>query len=171
MHVVQGHPCYKMHRCFTPILNAAQELSDSEVIIHVIRDRCRPAFPAGCPACFRQLAERCWDELPESRPSMQEVEEQLTAVQVRRVAAVWLLQGRRMPVLASPTGRQWCQKYRNSRNAPPCINALQKRCCSSRCPCRAVHAGGAVRRSGAGAVAHRGGHSARQATHPPTTAA
>lgn len=67
----------------------------------MIRDRCRPAFPAGCPACFRQLAERCWDELPESRPSMQEVEEQLTAVQVRRVAAVRLLQGRRMHWLSS----------------------------------------------------------------------
>jgi hypothetical protein len=47
----------------------------------VIKDRARPPFPPGCPAAFQALAARCWAELPEARPTAEEVEAEFTELQ------------------------------------------------------------------------------------------
>ncbi|GAX81958.1 hypothetical protein CEUSTIGMA_g9386.t1 [Chlamydomonas eustigma] len=74
-----------------------EELRDSEVIIKVTRDGLRPTFPSGCPPAFKKLAETCWSVLPEDRPNMMQVEDELTELQLKLCP-----QGEHSPFLVVP---------------------------------------------------------------------
>ncbi|KAG1663765.1 hypothetical protein FOA52_011816 [Chlamydomonas sp. UWO 241] len=58
-----------------------KELSDSEVVAKVIKERARPPFPPGCPIAYQKLAARCWAELPEARPTAEEVVAEIDELQ------------------------------------------------------------------------------------------
>lgn len=59
-----------------------KDLSDSEVILKVSRDGLRPIFPPGCPGGYQTLAARLWEDKPEDRLTMDEVEEELDKIQM-----------------------------------------------------------------------------------------
>eukprot|EP00201_Polytomella_parva_P020834 CAMPEP_0175042198 /NCGR_PEP_ID=MMETSP0052_2-20121109/2407_1 /TAXON_ID=51329 ORGANISM="Polytomella parva, Strain SAG 63-3" /NCGR_SAMPLE_ID=MMETSP0052_2 /ASSEMBLY_ACC=CAM_ASM_000194 /LENGTH=656 /DNA_ID=CAMNT_0016304937 /DNA_START=101 /DNA_END=2068 /DNA_ORIENTATION=+ len=58
-----------------------KHLSDSEVILAVVTCKARPSFPSDSPLRYRYLAERCWAELPEARPSLATVLNELDFLQ------------------------------------------------------------------------------------------
>ncbi|OQR86071.1 hypothetical protein ACHHYP_11037 [Achlya hypogyna] len=43
-----------------------------QLVMAVMRGH-RPAIPASCPAGLRNLIVRCWDAVPENRPSFREI--------------------------------------------------------------------------------------------------
>ncbi|GIL48244.1 hypothetical protein Vafri_4913, partial [Volvox africanus] len=60
-----------------------KQLSDSEVILAVVTRKARPQFPPDTPHRFKYLAERCWAELPEVRPSLQQLYNELENLQAQ----------------------------------------------------------------------------------------
>eukprot|EP00197_Chlamydomonas_leiostraca_P014486 CAMPEP_0202860868 /NCGR_PEP_ID=MMETSP1391-20130828/2447_1 /ASSEMBLY_ACC=CAM_ASM_000867 /TAXON_ID=1034604 /ORGANISM="Chlamydomonas leiostraca, Strain SAG 11-49" /LENGTH=476 /DNA_ID=CAMNT_0049540143 /DNA_START=206 /DNA_END=1633 /DNA_ORIENTATION=- len=58
-----------------------KQLSDSEVILAVVTKKARPTFPSDCPSKFKFLAEKCWAEMPEIRPSLETLYNELDALQ------------------------------------------------------------------------------------------
>ncbi|GAX80279.1 hypothetical protein CEUSTIGMA_g7717.t1 [Chlamydomonas eustigma] len=47
-----------------------KQLSDSEVILAVVTKKARPSFPPDVPSRYKFLAERCWADMVELRPSL-----------------------------------------------------------------------------------------------------
>ncbi|EFJ46759.1 hypothetical protein VOLCADRAFT_92891 [Volvox carteri f. nagariensis] len=60
-----------------------KQLSDSEVILAVVTRKARPQFPPDTPHRFKYLAERCWAELAEVRPSLQQLYNELENLQAQ----------------------------------------------------------------------------------------
>ncbi|KAG2499522.1 hypothetical protein HYH03_002468 [Edaphochlamys debaryana] len=60
-----------------------KQLSDSEVILAVVTRKARPQFPPDTPHRYKYLAERCWAELPEVRPSLQQLYNELENLQAQ----------------------------------------------------------------------------------------
>ncbi|KXZ56046.1 hypothetical protein GPECTOR_2g1598 [Gonium pectorale] len=60
-----------------------KQLSDSEVILAVVTRKARPQFPPDTPHRLKYLAERCWAELPEVRPSLQQLYNELENLQAQ----------------------------------------------------------------------------------------
>ncbi|KAF5828334.1 hypothetical protein DUNSADRAFT_17768 [Dunaliella salina] len=58
-----------------------KQLSDSEVILAVVTKRARPIFPSDCPSRYRFLAEKCWAEMHELRPSLKHIISELDNLQ------------------------------------------------------------------------------------------
>uniref|UniRef100_A0A7S3QQM4 Protein kinase domain-containing protein n=1 Tax=Dunaliella tertiolecta TaxID=3047 RepID=A0A7S3QQM4_DUNTE len=58
-----------------------KQLSDSEVILAVVTKRARPIFPSDCPSRYRFLAEKCWAEMHELRPSLKHIRTELDNLQ------------------------------------------------------------------------------------------
>lgn len=56
-------------------------MSDGEVIVAVVTKRLRPTFPSDVPAEYKALAEKCWAELSEDRPTLEQVLAEMDAVQ------------------------------------------------------------------------------------------
>lgn len=54
-----------------PDCQVFKQLSDSEVILAVVTKKARPTFPPDVPSRYKFLAERCWSEMMELRPSLQ----------------------------------------------------------------------------------------------------
>ncbi|PNW71316.1 hypothetical protein CHLRE_16g649100v5 [Chlamydomonas reinhardtii] len=60
-----------------------KQLSDSEVILAVVTRKARPQFPPDTPHRLKYLAERCWAELAEVRPSLQQLYNELENLQLQ----------------------------------------------------------------------------------------
>lgn len=60
-----------------------KQLSDSEVILAVVTRKARPQFPPDVPHRLKYLAERCWAELPEVRPSLTQLYNELENLQAQ----------------------------------------------------------------------------------------
>mmetsp|Transcript_14058 Transcript_14058/g.30435 ORF Transcript_14058/g.30435 Transcript_14058/m.30435 type:complete len:668 (+) Transcript_14058:557-2560(+) len=58
-----------------------KQLSDSEVILAVVTKKARPTFPSDVPPKYKFLAERCWAEMPELRPSLEQLMNELDNLQ------------------------------------------------------------------------------------------
>mmetsp|Transcript_4739 Transcript_4739/g.12984 ORF Transcript_4739/g.12984 Transcript_4739/m.12984 type:complete len:748 (+) Transcript_4739:19-2262(+) len=58
-----------------------KQLSDSAVVLAVVTKKARPAFPSDCPSRYRFLAERCWSDMHELRPSLPRILKDLQALQ------------------------------------------------------------------------------------------
>lgn len=58
-----------------------KQLSDSEVILAVVTKKARPVFPSDVPSRYKFLAERCWAEMVELRPSLEVVMNELENLQ------------------------------------------------------------------------------------------
>lgn len=65
-----------------------KELSDPEVIVAVVNKRLRPVFPPDTPPAYKSVAEQCWAEIPEMRPSMVDLYDMLTQLQDELVPEV-----------------------------------------------------------------------------------
>ncbi|KAJ9533239.1 hypothetical protein QJQ45_018342 [Haematococcus lacustris] len=58
-----------------------KQLSDSEVILAVVTKKARPTFPADCPSKYKFLAEKCWADMSELRPSLESLLNELENLQ------------------------------------------------------------------------------------------
>lgn len=58
-----------------------KQLSDAEVILSVVTKKARPTFPSDVPSRYKFLAERCWSEMMELRPTLQTVMNELETLQ------------------------------------------------------------------------------------------
>uniref|UniRef100_A0A7R9V8Z4 Protein kinase domain-containing protein n=1 Tax=Chlamydomonas euryale TaxID=1486919 RepID=A0A7R9V8Z4_9CHLO len=58
-----------------------KQLSDSEVILAVVTRQARPLFPTDVPSRYKFLAERCWSEMMELRPTLPAILAELQKLQ------------------------------------------------------------------------------------------
>ncbi|KAL6755899.1 kinase-like domain-containing protein [Haematococcus lacustris] len=58
-----------------------KQLSDSEVILAVVTKKARPTFPSDCPSKYKFLAEKCWADMSELRPSLESLLNELENLQ------------------------------------------------------------------------------------------
>lgn len=67
-----------MYYCTEPF----EGMLEAQVCMGVCDGWLRPSFDAACPARFRALAERCWSQSPEERPSFTEIARDLVKTEL-----------------------------------------------------------------------------------------
>jgi serine/threonine protein kinase len=65
----------------SPLAAMPRQYEDEELdmLLQICRNRWRPVVPAGMPAAFAAVMQRCWRAAPEARPSFEAICEELAA--------------------------------------------------------------------------------------------
>ena len=70
---------YEMYHCRAPY----EGMLDAQICVGVVEGWLRPEFAQECPIALRTLAERCWAQDPEERPTFAEIGKELVQIEVQ----------------------------------------------------------------------------------------